>query len=116
MASHLIDNVAKALAGNMSRRGALKVITGGISAAVMAHLAFAKDEDEDKDKDKDKKCKPSQVACKGGCCPEGHACIADGCCPPAQVCKNKCCAPGEICNSKGKCVPGSPSPSAHPHD
>jgi hypothetical protein len=42
MSTHLMDDIAKTLAGRMPRRQVLKLITAGISGAVMAHLGVKK--------------------------------------------------------------------------
>ncbi len=129
MGNHLIDDVAKALAGSMPRRQALKLITGGLSAGILGFLGVraasaAKcasnqtacgygccNNDTQVCLNGNKCCEKGSTVCKGSCCPPGSTCVSDGCCPPSRVvCFNKCCAPGEICKD-GWCKPGSPSPS-----
>jgi hypothetical protein len=105
MASHLIDDVAKALAGGMNRRQALKFITAGLSAAIMGSLAFG-----------DTKCKKGEEKCGPNCCPHNWDCIDNKkCCQHDHTCGNDCCGPNEKCETRrGKrprCVPVSPSPS-----
>ena len=108
MADALLDNIARALAKSVSRRGAMKFLTGGVAAVAVALFgakdALAAD------------CKKNETACGSNCCPAGQVCVSGNvCCQSGKVCDNKCCPAGTDCvtvNGRLMCKSGNPSSSA----
>jgi len=98
--ANLFDNICRTLATPMSRSRALKLIFGGLGAAVLAPFGFGQ------------VCPPERVCSgvSGGCCPPTTKCCMTGnhahCCAAMHTCcGNACCQPEATCEeSTGRCL------------
>jgi hypothetical protein len=99
--AHQFDELAKALAGGISRREALRRVGTGIAATLLASLrldrAWAG-------------CRSGTFLCPSGtCCPNGTVCCGTRCCLSNQYCVSGTCSPcpagkflcGQSCCSNG---------------
>src|ERR1044072_660903 len=105
----LFDRISRILATPMPRSQAFRLIAAGLTAAVMAPFASAKDP-----------C-PADRVCAGvgngdnkDCCPSGQQCCAGSqgnfCCSHAHTCcGDVCCVPPKICDSNNVCRKRTPS-------
>jgi hypothetical protein len=120
-----LDEMAKALAGELPRREALKrlggLVVGGLAASLgLPSRAWADDSVADcfdaccRGNPGVHKCheackQGAQTSCGGVCCPSS-LCISGTCCPAALVCGTGssavCCAPPSLCIA-GKCCPAT---------
>jgi hypothetical protein len=124
--STFLDDVSRIIAGPVSRRKALGLVTGALGGAFLTSLSLRRPSwglpqaaQNAQTTSSSNKCKPGQTACgndccsssqqccHGKCCPSGQTCCSDGsCCPSSQTCcDGKCCDPGQTCCNK-KCCPG----------
>lgn len=119
--SYVIDDVSRALARQIPRRTALKVLFGAVSGAVGSMFAV-------KQASATTKCGSGQFACGGICCangevccnvapykafcaPAGHTCCGNTCCSSGETCCRSCSSPfcaakGNTCCGKTSCPPG----------
>src|SRR5579871_4370485 len=128
------DALAKALNGEVSRRGALKRLAGGLAAMLASLFGFGRKaqaqgpgdcttfcnshfppglaRDECLEVCKECNSDPTRVCGDANnlfCCPDGTVCINGACCPKPQACGTTstqpfCCPQGTYCID-GKCCP-----------
>jgi hypothetical protein len=96
--SKLFDDVARIVASPISRRQALRLVSGAVGGALLTSLGLAR---------------ASQGgAASGITCPNGSSACTDAgayCCAANQsCCQGKCCTPTAIC-CNGKCCKPGPS-------
>src|SRR5438093_3812676 len=96
------DDLCRTLATPMSRKRALKLITGGVAGVVLAPFAFGQA----------KKACSSNSDCSTKCC------CAGTCCSPGQSCYGNqiCCGAGSIglvntANNKAVCAEANNTPT-----
>ena len=96
------DRLAAALAADPSRRGLLRLFSGGSLLAMFGRLGS--DEAVDKKKGK-KKCKGTKKKCGKKCIPKGDCCTSSEC-PQGEVCSNGDCSD---CVTADDCPPSDTS-------
>lgn len=98
----LIDNIARILAAERSRRRAMRLLGGAFAAAMFGTIASQPAEAQSKPP-----CRKNQTLCGGGA--TAVCCGPNTCCNPAKGnAGNRCCAKGEC-----SCVNGTCSPSVN---
>lgn len=106
MSAHQLDDLARALAGPMSRRRALAVFGGTVTALMLppmrvrgASAQFSAEQ----------VCSPATANCRAVTCPSSSiCCFGPGSCPSNPHCCDPCDPFGSRCMSDGSCGPGEP--------
>jgi len=104
--SERFEDISRALARPMARRGALRMVGATLAAGVAAVVVKPMTADA-------AVCTSGQTVCGRKCCDAGSACTKPGCCCPRGTasCGNKCCAHGVGCvdarHSICGCQPGT---------
>jgi hypothetical protein len=80
------DEITRALARGIPRRGVLRGLLGGVAAAATVDRASA-DSPQRKCKQASRPCSFDTHCCSGTCC------------------NHRCCGPDEVCDDNGECVP-----------
>jgi len=93
---HWIDDLARSMAGGVSRRAALRRIGAGIAGSLLGTYlggsAWAQPQPV---------CQPGEIACGSRCCPPGQACCGGKCARLDTV--NNCGACGIVCGPTATC-------------
>jgi hypothetical protein len=116
MDSNRFDRLTTALAAGPSRRGILRLISGGGLLAVLGRAGSDEAAARKKGKKKKKKCKGTTKTCGKRCIPKSNCCTSRQC-PQGEVCRNgRCsnclisedCTPPSVCRQAacedGRCV------------
>jgi hypothetical protein len=105
---HWLDDLAKTVAGGMSRRRALKALGGVLAGALAGGLVPRGAEAQSG-------CATTGKSCTHQKCCEGLTCVGPGtgkfCCPKDLVCGSGCCdsTKADRC-TRGKCMCGTNAP------
>lgn len=119
--SYVIDDLSRALAGQMPRRKVLKLLVSALGGAVASTFAVKQARatttcPSGKKACGDCCCAEGEVCCnvapyKAFCAPAGHTCCGTACCSSAEICCRSCSSPfcaakGTTCCGKTSCPPG----------
>ncbi len=105
--SKRFEDLTRAMARPMPRRGAIKILGATFAAGAAATVAGPMRADARTRGT----CKAGQTPCGHKCCDAGAACTHSGCCCPSGTtpCGNKCCKSGVACVDATRGVCGCPS-------
>lgn len=119
--SSLIDDISRVIASPISRRHALKLVSGAVGGAVLGSLGLGRAAQAQQT---NQPCRGDEFACgKAACCKhdqmccgfcwgaslkDRYHCCGDRLCSRDSVCcANKCCERGEACCGSKCCPPHS---------
>ena len=99
----LFDDVSRIIASPVSRRKALKMVSGAFGGAILTSLGLGRPSWAQTSASS-AACKPAcasgQTCCNGKCCGSGQKCCNGVCCSPGSTCCNGKCCSGPCCEDK----------------